>query len=116
MDLRQILVPDVYVGMLEIKALHFTGHISCANHRQRAAIELEVVVVDAEARTGEEIRSVANPESRMVDRTNPIAFQQLGFDDIESLAFGGGQDDGSIQRSSWSSCRAVRWRCFRNRR
>ena len=87
-NLGEILVPHIHVGMLEIKALHFARHVSRADDRERMAVEFEVVVVDAEMRAGAEIGFVADPEAGMIDGADAVALQQLRLDDVEALAVG----------------------------
>ena len=93
-NLREILIPDVDVGMLEVETLDFARHVGGADDGEGMAVEFEVVVVDAEMRAGAKIGFVADPEGGMVEGADAIAFEQLGFDDVESLAFGRGEHDG----------------------
>ncbi len=65
-NLTQIAVPDVNVGMIEIQALNFAGHVGGANDGEGLAIELKVVLVHAELRAGAEVVFIADPESGVV--------------------------------------------------
>ena len=76
-NLGEVLIPDVCVGMLEIEALHFARHVGGADDREGMAIEFEVVVIDTEMWTGAEIRFVADPETGVVDGANLIALKQV---------------------------------------
>src|SRR5579872_4164969 len=85
-NLAEILVPYVHVGMLEEKALDFARHVGCADDGERMAVEFEVVVVDSEMRAGSEEGFVADPEGGMIDGANPRSLHQLCLDNVESLA------------------------------
>ena len=51
LDVSQFLIPDVDVGVFEIQALGFTGHVRSAHYREGLAAPLEVVAVNAETGT-----------------------------------------------------------------
>src|SRR5271166_3513653 len=99
--------------MLKIEALYLARHIGRADHRQGMAVELEIVVVDAEMRTGTKIRLVANPEGGMVDGANLITFHQLRLDEVEALAVRGCQRDRFAGRQNRTHASSLRWLPFR---
>jgi hypothetical protein len=52
MNLGEVAIPNVGIGVLEVEALYFAGHICGANYRERVAVEFEVVSIDGEAGAG----------------------------------------------------------------
>ena len=66
-NLPQIAVPHINIGMIEIQPLHFARHVRRADDGQRLAIQLEVVFVHAELGAGAQVVEVANPEGGVVD-------------------------------------------------
>ena len=94
MNLGEVLIPDVDVGMIEVEALDFARHVGGADDCERMAVEFEVVVVDAKMRAGAKEGFVADPERGVVEGADAGAFEQLRLDDVESLAVGSGQHDG----------------------
>src|SRR4029077_18251869 len=87
MDLSEILIPYVNVGMLEKRSLHFARHVCRAHYRQRMTVKFKVIVIDTQTWPGSKVRFVTNPESRMINRTHSLALQQLRLDDEESLVW-----------------------------
>ncbi len=91
MNLREVPIPHVDVGVIEIKTLRLTRHVGGSNDGEGLAIEFEVILVHRHARAGAQEGLVANPKSGVMDGAKlvviSVAFPQLGFYDVETRRF-----------------------------
>ena len=87
-DLLQVPVPHPHVGLAQVVAIDIARHVSGADHRQRLAVELEIVAVDGELRAAAQIRQVAHPEARAIRPHRRAVALQRGLDHMQARTFG----------------------------
>src|SRR6516165_825567 len=91
MDQGKIGIPDVHVGMIEVQALHFAGHVGRADDCQGPALKRKVVGVHSEFGAGVKISFIANPEGGMIDSADRRTLEQARLDEVQAFFGWGGK-------------------------
>src|SRR6516165_4003631 len=91
MDQGKIGIPDVHVGMIEVQALHFAGHVGRADDCQGPALKRKVVGVHSEFGAGVKISFIANPEGGMIDSAHRRTLEQARLDEVQAFFGWGGK-------------------------
>src|SRR6185437_6737046 len=86
--------------MIEVEPLHFARHVGRANHRERLAVELKVILVDAELWAGAQVVEIPNPEGGMVGPAYLAVHEQLSRDGVQSFRFRRWADNRMRERKS----------------